>query len=61
MSEGILKVENLLPQQTKFAKKNIDFISLREHIYVKNLQNVSCSAIGDVGGIVHIYFYVYLL
>ena len=50
--EGIVTVENILPQQTKFGKRNFVYIFTWTYKYMKNSQSISCSAIWGVGGIV---------
>ena len=45
MSEDIHTDENILPEQTQFAKQNIVFIIDRTYRCMKNSQSVSCSAI----------------
>ena len=60
LSEGILTVENILPQQIKIGKWNIVSYSniTRIYGYKKNSQSVLCSAIVSVGGIVDIYIQI---
>ena len=56
--QRVFLVENILPLQTKFGKRNIDFFIITlTYRYMKNSQSVFCSAIGGVDKIVNIYIY----
>ena len=55
LSEGILTVENILPQQTKSQNEMMFYIITWINIYIKNSQSVSHSAIVGINGIVDIY------